>query len=598
MEFHSLTGPLPDIPDDITIPQFMFDYVHPNRPERDSRVPWLIDNDTGKQLFSDDIRQRTYSLANALKIRYNIGTLWVCSLFYRQRLLTVSGMPFAGEDDVVLIFSRNHIDYPTAMWAVHLLGGIISGANPDFSVNELLYQINETKPAAIFVFPDCLDVAVQAARLAGITSEQIVILDVPSARTPPEYPTVDELVRQGSQRERVFVERKFKPGEARTKLAYLSFSSGTTGKPKAVAIPHYSVMTNVIQIAAHNKVNENYCDWEDRRYRPGDVAIGVLPLYHIYGLVINLHFCLFSALSYVVFPKFNFVRMLESIIKYRITHLMLVPPQVILLCKHPAVPKYDLRRHIRLIMSGAAPLSHEVNEQLYQMFPDAHVGQSYGMTETCTATTMFPIMRKRGVSGSSGMLMPGISARVVKSDGSLAGYDEVGELVIKTPSVALGYANNAQATKDTFLDGWVRTGDEVKIAKNGEVFVLDRLKEIMKVKGFQVAPAELEGCLLDHADVANACVVGVPDDYSGEVPMAFVVLRPAAAERVAKGPSTAHQIKQSIIKHVADNKVGYKHLNGGVEIVSTIPTSPSGKLLRRVLRDQARAMRARVAAKL
>jgi len=135
----------------------------------------------------------------------------------------------------------------------------------------------------------------------------------------------------------------------------------------------------------------------------------------------------------------------------------------------------------------------------------------------------------------------------------------------------------------------VKTGDEVKIRKDGEVFVLDRIKEIMKVKGFQVAPAELEGCILDHADVSNACVVGVPDDYSGEVPLAFVVLTADAKNRVEKGAITAEEIKKSIMKHVADNKVHYKHL-GGVEFVSVIPTSPSGKLLRRLLRDQAKEL--------
>ncbi|KAG6844472.1 hypothetical protein H0H87_006696 [Tephrocybe sp. NHM501043] len=182
----------------------------------------------------------------------------------------------------------------------------------------------------------------------------------------------------------------------------------------------------------------------------------------------------------------------------------------------------------------------------------------------------------------AGQLLPGTIARAVKSDGSLAGYGEAGELFIKTPSVALGYANNGEA--------WVRTGDEVKIDKNGELWILDRLKEIMKVKGFQVAPAELEGCILDHPDVAASCVVGIPNDYSGEVPMAFVVLTNNASRRVRQKPTAAGEIKKSIIKHVADKKVNYKHLVGGVEFIPVIPTSPSGKLLRRVLREQAKTL--------
>ncbi|KAF9455785.1 hypothetical protein BDZ94DRAFT_1277319, partial [Collybia nuda] len=399
----------------------------------------------------------------------------------------------------------------------------------------------------------------------------------PVTKVSNNYRTVEALINEGLSRfEPSFVGRVLKPGEARTKLAFFNFSSGTTGKPKAVAIPHYSLIANIIQVAAHNKVNEDYCDRKDQRYRLGDIAIGAMPDDNI-----------LLQMSVVVVPRYSFVEMLNSIVRHRISHLLLVPPQVILLCKHPAVKKYELHRYIRFLMCGAAPLSFELNRQLFELFPDAHVGQSYGMTETCTVTNMWPIARKRGTPGSGGQLIPGTVARVMKTDGSLAGYDEAGELMIKTPSVALGYADNVEATRETFVDGWVRTGDEVKIDKNGEIWILDRLK----VRGFQVAPAELEGCILEHGDVSSVCVVGVPDDYSGEVPMAFVVLTFEAARRVNQDPSTAERIKGSIVKHVADNKVTYKHLVGGVEFIDMIPVSPSGKLLRRILRDEAKEMR-------
>ncbi|EDR13168.1 uncharacterized protein LACBIDRAFT_308714 [Laccaria bicolor S238N-H82] len=540
----------------------------------------------------------------------------------------------------VVLFSRNHIDYPVAMWATHMLGGVISGANPDFLANELLYQVKATGASMIIAHPESLQVALEVAETAGLPQDRVVLLNAESSMSTyskSKRDTIDDLVEYGLNVKTSFSEKRLDPGEAKTKLAFLSFSSGTTGQPKAVAIPHYALIANVIQMAAHNKINENYCAWEDQRYRPGDIAIGVLPLYRedtlwsIATLLIlfsrHLWPCRQSAfyftlrgepylltsiiqslehqlkMTLVVVPKFNFVGMLDSIIRHRITHLFLVPPQVVLLCKHEAVKRYDLRQYIRLIMCGAAPLSHELNQQLFAMFPDAHIGQGYGkgMTETCTVTIMWPITTKRGKSGSSGVLIPGTVARVVKPDGSLAGYDEPGELVIKSPSVALGYANNEQA--------WVKTGDEVRIDKAGEVTVLDRLKEIIKVKGLQVAPAELEGCLLDHPDISNACVVGIPDDYcailcleqfrrlltqafaGGEIPLAFVVLNKEAAGRLKRDPGLSAHLKASIMKHVADNKVGYKHLAGGVEFVSAIPTSPSGKLLRRVLRDQSREMR-------
>lgn len=579
MEIVSPAGLLPFIPDDLTLPQFIFDYhEHPSRPTRDPSIPWLIEDDTGRNIGEDELRKRTFGLAMGLRSQFGVG-----------------------EDDVVLLFGRNHVDYPVAIWAVHKLGGIISGANPDFTSDELLYQLQATKASVIIVHPEALDTALSAVRAYGhgISGKHIVLFDVksPSSR-PPNHLTIEDLIYQGHRTvDPTFVERRLRPGEAKLKLAFLSFSSGTTGKPKAVAIPHFAPIANIIQIAAHNKINTDYCAHEDQRYRAGDVAIGVLPLYHIYGLVINLHFVLFSAMSLVVVPKFNFVGMLESIVRHRISHLLLVPPHVVLLCKHPAVKNYELHRYIRMIMCGAAPLSFELNQKLFELLPNAHIGQAYGMTETCTAATMWPITHKRGTPGSSGQLLPGIVARVVKPDGSLATYDEPGELIIKSPSLAMGYANNPEATKETFIEGWVKTGDEVKVDKNGEVWILDRLKEIIKVSGFQVAPAELEGCLLSHPDVSNACVVGVPDDYSGEVPLAFVLLTADAARRTQQDPYATGEIKASIVKHVADRKVKYKHLSGGVQLADSIPISPSGKLLRRVLRDQAKTLK-RVKARL
>ncbi|KAF9474156.1 phenylacetyl-CoA ligase [Pholiota conissans] len=555
----------PYVPDGVTIPQFIFDSEHETRRKRKPGTPWLVEDATGKKMMESDLRMRTHGLANGLKTKYNIGMV----------SLTVSIL-------------NTVTDYPTAIWAVHRLGGVISGANPDFMTNELLYQLQETKASILITHPESLPIALEAAKQAGLPLNRIILFDVqgiPEA-VRAKHETVSSLLEFGLRNKTLYVERRLRPGEGKTKLAFLSFSSGTTGRPKAVAIPHYALIANVVQIAAHNRIHEDYCAFEEQRYRPGDVAIG-----DIYGLVINVIFFHYCRMSIVVVPKFNFVEMLKSIVRHRITHLYLVPPQVVLICKHPAVKNYDLRKYIRLIMCGAAPLSHELNQQLFEMFPNAQIGQAYGMTETCTATTMWPVTQKRGVSGSSGILLPGVIARVVKEDGSLAGFDEAGELVVKTPSVALSYSNNAQATKETFIDGWVKTGDEVKIGRDGQVVVLDRLKEIMKVKGFQVAPAELEGCLLDHADVRDACVVGVPDEYSGEVPLAFVVLTADAVARAGKDEHLLSAIRGSIVKHVALNKVNYKHLAGGVEFIDAIPTSPSGKLLRRVLRERAKEMK-------
>ncbi|KAG1879094.1 hypothetical protein F4604DRAFT_1579408 [Suillus subluteus] len=556
-EVVSPAGILPHIPDDLTLAQFILDAEHVRKPVRKSDA-WIVDDQSGRKIGLEELRARTYGLANALSIRYNI----------------------------LLIYSPNHVDYLVAAWAAHRLGAAVSGANPLFTVDELVYQINTVKAAVIITHPDSLNVALASAHAAGVPADRVILFDIEGVTT--QMVTVQVLVSQGLASVPNFTERKLAPGEGKTKVAFLNFSSGTTGRPKAVAIPHYAPIANVIQLATHHKVGEDYAG---QRFKPGDVCCAVLPLYHIYGLVFNSHYAFFCGMTVVLTAKYNFLEFLKSIIRHRITHLMLVPPHIVLLCKHPAVRSYDFS-HVRYITSGAAPLSREVMEQLVQIFPNADLGQSYGLTESCTVISTWAVDKRCDLSGGAGQLLPGIIGRVEKPDGTLADFDEPGELVVKTQAVALGYANNLEATKETFVNGWLRTGDEVKMNRRGEIV------EMLKVRGFQVAPAELEGCILDHPDVTDTCVVGIQDEYSGELPLAFVVLRPEAAKRVEENPQTADEIKASIMKHVVDNKVGYKKLAGGVEFIDVVPKNPSGKLLRRVLRDKAREMRTKPRAKL
>ncbi|THH06349.1 hypothetical protein EW145_g4156 [Phellinidium pouzarii] len=562
-EFHSDLS-CPPIPDDVSTAQFLLDSHHPTRPLRSGNIPWLIEDKTGRTIGYEELRSRTYGLANAMHARWGIGN-----------------------DDVVCIFSPNHVDYPVVIWAAHRLGAIVSCANPAYMMDELVHQLAVSKSFLVISHPDFIDTALAAVRRCNISTDNIVLIDSPAADGPIHFSTVSHLILEGLASSASFLDIKLAPGEGKTKLAFLSFSSGTTGKPKAVAIPHYAVIANVIQMAAYHKVNEPYTTWDKRRFRPGDIAAGVLPFFHIYGLVVNMHWLIFCGISLVVIPKFNFVEFLKSIDRHKVTHLFLVPSQVVLLCKHPAAKNFDLSR-IRFFISGAAPLSPELTQQLIKVIPNASIGQGYGMTETCATISMIPVSQHIGTFGSAGQLIPETTARVVKADGTLAGYDEEGELHVTGPQMALRYTNNEEATRETFRDGWVRTGDQVKISRSGEIFVVDRLKEVMKVRGFQVAPAELEGHLLLHPDIADVCVVGVPDEYSGEVPLAFVTLEQRAAQKAKANPEGGDELKKSIIKHVSDTKVHYKWLKGGVEFIDTIPKNPSGKLLRRHLRDKAK----------
>ncbi|OCH89253.1 acetyl-CoA synthetase-like protein [Obba rivulosa] len=561
-EIHA-PGELPWIPDDLTAVQFMLDAFHPTRPVVTKSTPWFIEDATGRDIGPEEVRARVYGLANALKARWKLA-----------------------EDDIVCVYSPNHLDYLPALWAVYRLGGIITPANPSYTAGELEHQLSLTRAKFLLADPGNLRVALIAAAKVGLPNSHIALFD--NGKAPGEYVTISQLVEEGLAQPSQFVERKLEKGEARRKLALLSFSSGTTGRPKAVRIPHYSLCANVVQMAAYHKMSWASGDLP-QKFQVGDVVFAPLPFYHIYGLLVIGHFFLYAGMSLVIVPKFNFTNMLKSIERHRINHLPLVPPMAVLLCKHPAVNYYDLSS-VKAIMCGAAPLSGEIVQRLSERFPQVTIGQGFGMTETATIVTMPQLDQKIGTLGSAGRLVPGIVVRVIKEDGSLAQCGEPGQLVVRGPSIALGYLNNEEATKETFRDGWLYSGDEVIINESAEMFVVDRIKELIKVRGFQVAPAELEGHLLEHSDVMDACVVSVPDDYSGELPLAFVVLRPQASARAARDPAEAQKIKVALQKHVADAKIYYKQLTGGVVFTDAIPKNPSGKLLRRFLRDRARLM--------
>lgn len=567
--FSSLVAPLSgaEYPrDDLTIPQFMLDSTHPLRPKRDADSPWLIEDETGRGVGFEEVRARVWGLANAISGRWSD----------------------IKEDDVVCIFSPNNVDYPITIWAAHRLSLAVSCANPGYTEDELVYQLEATKAKLLFVHPASIKTALGAAKKVGLPADRIVLfLEAKPTTSVGDFLNVDSLVREGLNSKPNFTEKQLAPGENKTKIAFYSFSSGTTGKPKAVAIPHHSVIANVLQKATYNKLADTTLSPKKARYRRGDVAMAVLPMFHIYGLIVVTHFNIFAGLPLVVIPKFNYVDMLKSIVKYRITHLYMVPPQVVLFVKHPATKQYDLS-HCHFCMVGAAPLSPELTNQFIKVVPSISVGQGYGMTETATTVLMAPLehMGTGGAPGSAGRILPNTIAKVLKPDGSLAGYDEPGELVVYGPQMALRYANNEQATKETFVNGWVHTGDEVVINKSGDVFIVDRLKEILKVRGFQVAPAELEGYLLDHPLVGDVGVVGFPDEYSGEVPLAFVAL----SDQAKKSGKSEDVLRKELTKFVADNKIKYKWLEGGIVFVDAVPKNPSGKILRRMLRDKAKVL--------
>ncbi|KAJ7489366.1 acetyl-CoA synthetase-like protein [Mycena latifolia] len=553
-------GPsLVDPPDDLTVPQFLLDGLcrHVTHPRRLASTPCLIDDDSGQKVFLQELRERTQNIATAIGFHWNLG-----------------------ESEIATIVSPNHIDYGPCVWAVHRLGGIVATLAPMLTAGEFVHQFQIAMPSMIFVHSACLSSVLEAAAVVRFRSDRIVIIDAVGL---PGFRNLSELINEAPSLPR-FTERELKRGEAKTTVAFLAPSSGTTGTQKVVAISHYNVISIVIQSATFNRINEGYAPLAERRFRLGDICCGFLPLYHIYGLVYNLHFMIYAGLTLVLTPKFNFGKFLASIERYRITHLTLVPPQAVLLCKHPTVKRYDLSS-VRYCIVAAAPLSATLTEELLQVLPNVQLGQGYGLTETCGTVGMFPLNQKVGTLGSGGQLLPGTLAKVVKADGTLAKELEAGELYVKGGQVALGYYGNEKATKETFIDGWLKTGDQVYF-RDGDIFVVERIKELIKVKGLQVPPAELEGHLLTHPSVVDAAVVGVPDEYSGELPMAFVVLKPEHAAQIDTNPQFASTLRANIFKHVANVKSKHKWLTGGIQFTDAIPRNASGKILRRLLRER------------
>lgn len=257
---------------------------------------------------------------------------------------------------------------------------------------------------------------------------------------------------------------------------------------------------------------------------------------------------------------------------------------------------YDLSS-VKAIFTGAAPLGEETATDLSRNYPSWAIRQGYGLTET--STVVCSTATNDIWFGSSGSLVAGYEARLVTVDGNeITGYDQPGELWVKSPSVVLGYLNNPTATKETFIDGYMRTGDEAVVRKNPKsghehIFITDRIKELIKVKGLQVAPAELEAHLLTHPAVADCVVIGVPSDREGEVPKAFVV----KSNDVGIEDSDA-MVRRHIAKHVEKHKAKHKWLKGGIEFIDIVPKSPSGKILRRLLRDKEKEKRRATGAKL
>jgi acyl-CoA synthetase (AMP-forming)/AMP-acid ligase II len=350
---------------------------------------------------------------------------------------------------------------------------------------------------------------------------------------------------------------------------FLPYSSGTTGVPKGVMLTHRNIVANLAQtIACGDVVGER------------DVVIGVLPFFHIYGLVVVMNTTLLAGATVVTMPRFDLEQFLSTIQTYRVSVAFVAPPIVLALAKHPLVERYDLSS-LRLVLSGAAPLDEGLARACAARV-GCDVGQGYGMTEASPVTHLADATDRLANVGAVGRAAPSTETMIVDVEtGKPLGVGEAGEVWVRGPQVMRGYLNRPDATAATLdADGWLHTGDVGYVDAGGYLRVVDRVKELIKYKGMQVAPAELEAVLLAHPGVADAAVIPIPDEVAGEVPKAYVVPRAR--------PDDPDAFAAEVAAFVAGRVAPHKKLRA-VELTEAIPKSPSGKILRRVLVERERA---------
>ena len=500
----------------VPVPEFLFEHA-----ARFGDKPALVDGPTGRALTYRQLADGVERVAAGLAAR-----------------------GFA-KGDVLALSSPNLPEFAVAMYGAMAAGGIVTGANPLLTAGELAGQLADAGASVLVTVPPFLETAREAAARAGV-GEVLAFGEAEGATPfagllaggPPPAVEID-------------------PAED---LAALPYSSGTTGLPKGVELTHANLVAQARQTQAVMGITAD------------DVVVGVAPFFHAIGQNLILPCSLRVGATVVTMPRFDLAGFLGLVQEHRATFTIVVPPIVLALAGHPMVDDYDLSS-LRLLGCGSAPLGADLEQRCTDRL-GCEVVQGFGMTEASAALAIVPPDAPR--RGSAGRLLGGTEARIVDPAGGDLGPGRTGELWLRGPQVMRGYRNRPEATAATLgPGGWLRTGDLCYIDPDGYLFVVDRLKELIKYKGAQVAPAELEALLCAHPAVADAAVVPRPDPEAGEVPVAYVATRSQVS---------ADELDAWVAGRVAP----FKRLRG-IRFVDQVPRSLTGKLLRRVLVETERA---------
>lgn len=514
----------------------------------------LINNDENNEAFIHAETSETLQYSEILKT--------TCKLAESMRKAGYK------QNDFISICSENSLYFFIPVIAGLYNGMILAPLNTSYSHGELLHATGITKPKIIFCSKQVVEKMIKLKRTATYI-EKIIVVDTKSLfelrlqkGNAVGVETLEGFISKHC--DTYFDEYSFKPLDLdpREQLAVILCSSGTTGLPKGVMTTHYNINVRINQINDPRISTDMY---------EGYSMFGLLPFFHGYGFMVTLT-NIIRGNKIIVISRFEEKLFLECIVRYQVTHLHLVPPLLVFLSKHPMVSNYDLSCVMEII-SGAAPLSKETQELVKKRIKNADLRQGYGLTEATLAVTLTPIGESR--DGSSGKVVSGMQCAVRDPTGDNLGVNQIGELYLKGDMVTKGYYGNPQATAECFgEDDWLKTGDIGYYDEDEHFYIVDRLKELIKYKGFQVPPAELEALLLTNTNIKECGVVGLPDEVAGELPFGFVVKQPGS-----------NLTEKEVLDFVAERVSNAKRLHGGVSFVQSIPKNPSGKILRRELKE-------------
>ncbi|KAJ5762534.1 uncharacterized protein N7511_005916 [Penicillium nucicola] len=467
------------------------------------------------------------------------------------------------KDDVLLVFSPNHIDIPLVYWGCHWAGGVVSPANPTYTAEELEYQLADSGAKALVIHPSLVKVATAAAYKVGLPVSNIWV--VGAQPSEPGLGHVQSILASKTVGE---IRPRIDPA---TDTAFLVYSSGTTGRPKGTLVTHTNIVANMTM---QGQVDGPFMDWRKDR------VLAVIPTYHIFGLMCLFHVPVFMGLQTIIVEKYSISSFLRDVYNESITNVYVAPPIVLHLAKDPAMTRARLSS-LRMVTSGGAPLPPGLIRAVHDRLK-IPVRQAFGLTESTAISHTQRWDKWNHAIGSNGPPLPGVEVKFINGRG-----DEVqgeGELCLRGPTIFLGYRNNAEDTKKSITpDKWFMTGDIGYQDEESNLFLTDRLKDLIKYKGFQIPPAEIESVLHTHPFVHDVAVVGVfGQAIASEVPIAYVVLN--------EGTEGNQKVAEELIEYVAQKLAPHKRLRGGVIWVDEIPKGPSGKILKRVLKHRIEEM--------